>query len=134
MDNNVYTAEQFLKDWLRMCDSCENEVDRYLSTCCYECSVCDIEKYNVCTFMDEPEKLREEPEKIIDEVRKWALRHPLKTFKIRHEELSVGYFDVEAYDSNEAIEKFKEKCKEEGVDLSQMEVVRSYDSVFKDEE
>ena len=109
MDNNVYTAEQFFKDWNRMCESFDT------------CPGCEIEKYDdICALKDESERL-------INEVREWALEHPLKTFKIRHEELYVGYFDVEARDRNEAIEKFREKYKEEGVDLSQMEVVRSND-------
>lgn len=52
----------------------------------------------------------------------------MAVYKVRHEETSVGYFDVEANSVNEAIAKFQRKCKDEGVDFSQMEVVSEHDS------
>lgn len=52
----------------------------------------------------------------------------MAVYKVRHEETLVGYFDVEANSVNEAIAKFQRKCKDEGVDLTHMEVISESDS------
>lgn len=49
-------------------------------------------------------------------------------YQIRHEETSVGYFDIEADDINDAIEKFQKKYQDERIDLSRMGVIRESDS------
>lgn len=52
----------------------------------------------------------------------------MAVYKVRHEETSVGFFDVEADNVDDAIERFRKKYEDEGVDLSRMEVVREHDT------
>lgn len=58
----------------------------------------------------------------------------MKKFEIRYEETMVGFFDVEAEDEVEAIEKFWELAGEGKIDLLDTEMMDSKAEVFGYEE